>query len=322
MNPQQSILELFQKSKTIFIGSHYHPDGDALGASLALALGLQALGKKTYVYNRDPIPYNLTFLPAVSTVSDTIPETIFDVGVMVDCGQPVRVSDAFEKARKSKKFGSLVCIDHHLLDKKVGDINWVLPEAASTGVIIWDLLESMHVPITADIANLIFTTLTVDTGSFRYSNTTVDVFRLCAALVEKGASPWFVAQHLEESNPPARFQLLGLCLQTLKVGFGGKYASMDVTQAMLKTVKGKKDLTEEFSNIPRSIAGVEVSAFFREETNGKIKVSLRSKNKVDVAAIAKNYKGGGHEHAAGCNFETSLAEAKRQIEAIIQGKLK
>ncbi|MBI4125515.1 MAG: bifunctional oligoribonuclease/PAP phosphatase NrnA [Deltaproteobacteria bacterium] len=306
---------IFEKSRSFLIVSHYHPDGDAIGASLALSLGLKKLGKKVTVYNRDAVPFNLGFLPAIGEVTQTLPKEKLDCAVMVDCAQPKRVSDDFAKAVEAKQFGTLVCIDHHLLDHKVGDIDWIEPDAASTGSVVWHILGEMGIQKDADIANLIFCTLTVDTGSFRYSNTTDKVFALAAELVRAGADPWFVAGHMEENNPVERYRLLAECLASLEVK--GPYASMEVTQRMLKAAGAAADLSEEFAGIPRSIAGVEVAALFRETGDGKIKISLRSKDRIDVSKIAKQFAGGGHEHAAGCNLKCSLAEAKKQIETAV-----
>ncbi|MBI4224611.1 MAG: bifunctional oligoribonuclease/PAP phosphatase NrnA [Deltaproteobacteria bacterium] len=308
---------IFEKARSFLIVSHYHPDGDAIGASLALSLGLKKLGKKAVVYNRDAVPFNLGFLPSVGEVTQTLPKEKLDCAVMVDCAQPKRVSDDFAKAVDAKQFGTLVCIDHHLLDHKVGDIDWIEPEAASTGSVVWHILGEMGIQKDAAIANLIFCTLTVDTGSFRYSNTTDKVFALAAELVRAGADPWFVAGHMEESNPVERFRLLRQCLGSLVVKLNGNYASMEITKKMLQDAGADEGLSDEFANIPRSIAGVEVAALFREIEDGKIKVSLRSKEKVDVSKVAKQFAGGGHEHAAGCNLKCSLAEAKKQIETAV-----
>lgn len=316
-----TIFECFKTAKNFLIVGHYHPDGDAIGSALALSLGLKQLGKEVTVYNRDPVPFNLNFLPVVDQLTTIFPQKKFDVAVMVDCAQPKRVSDDFAKAIEAGKYGKLICIDHHLLDKSVGDIDWIEPNAASTGCVIWHILKNLETDLTQEMANLVYCTLTVDTGSFRYSNTTDTVFEMAAELVSLGADPWFVAQHLEESNPIERYLLLGESLKSLKVGLGGKYASMEVTQKMLKSSGAHEDLSDEFASIPRSIQGVEVAALFREISGGKIKVSLRSKESIDVAKIAKSFKGGGHEHAAGCNFELSLKEAKKKIEEAVQKSL-
>lgn len=314
----QPIVEIFKKAESVLIGGHYFPDGDALGSTLALGLGLEGLGKKVCFYNRDAIPYNLRFLPGVGRLTREIPPEKFDLWVMVDCAQPKRISDDFEKGCAGRGGSKLVCIDHHLLDKPAGDLDWIEAHRASTGCVIWDLLRLLGIPLTPDLANLVFATLTVDTGSFRYSNTTSDVFRLAAELVEHGASTWFVAQHLEEENPIERFHLMRLCMESLTVMAGGRFCSMDITRGMLKQAGATSDFSEAFANIPRSIKGVEVSALFRELDDGRAKVSLRAKSRVNVARIAKGFGGGGHEFAAGCNFST-LTEAKAKItEAVLR----
>lgn len=310
-----------RESKTFLIASHYHPDGDAIGSALALGLGLKRLKKKVVVFNRDPVPYNLAFLPSSREVTQTLPQEFFDCAVMVDCAQPKRVSDPFAKAVEEKQYGKLICIDHHLLDHKIGDIDWIEPGAASTGCVIWNLLKTMQLNRGKEIANLVYCTLTVDTGSFRYSNTTADVFELAKELVKAGADPWFSASNLEESNPVERFRLLQVSLESLTVSENGLYASMDVSQAMLRSAGAHENLSEEFANIPRSIRGVEVSSLFREIEGGKIKVSLRSKDRIDVSTIAKQFGGGGHEHAAGCVLNMGLEEAKRQIKNAVMANL-
>jgi len=316
------IIKALKAAKSFLIVSHYHPDGDALGSALALGLALKSSKKEVIIFNRDPVPFNLKFLPFSKTITNVLPKRSFDCAVMLDCAQPKRVATEFAQAVDAKKFGKLICIDHHLLDQKVGDIDWIDPKAASTGCVVYDLLKKMKIKITPEIANLVYCTLTVDTGSFRYSNTTASVFKLAAELLSKGADPWLVARNLEETNPLARYRLLGVSLRSLHVDFNGQYASMDVAQAMLKEANADEGLSDEFANFPRSIAGVEVSALFREMNDGKIKVSLRSKTRVDVSKIAKRFGGGGHEHAAGCVIASDLASAKKQIAAEVKEKLK
>lgn len=316
------ILKAVRSEKKFLIVSHYHPDGDALGSTLALGFALKKLGKKVVLYNRDAVPYNLKYLPGSGAITNALPEEIFDATFMLDCAQPKRVSDAFAKAVEEKKTGRLLCIDHHLLDHKIGDIDWIDPKAASTGCVVWQFLKMLQLHKNKNVANLVYCTLTVDTGSFRYSSTTAAVFKLAAELLSYGADPWLAARHLEESNPAKRYVLLGMALQSLHVGLGGRYASMDVTQEMLGKSGAGEDLSEDFANYPRSIEGVEVSALFREMEDLRIKVSLRSKLRVDVSRIAKSFGGGGHEHAAGCVLHAGLVAAKKQIETEVKKSLR
>ncbi|MBI5300381.1 MAG: DHH family phosphoesterase [Deltaproteobacteria bacterium] len=320
--PLSTVLSAIKTGRRFLVVSHYHPDGDALGSTLALGLSLKKLEKKVVMYNRDRVPYNLKYLPASSSITQTLPNISFDYTFIVDCAQPKRVSDDFAKALEAKRLGKLLCLDHHLLDYKVGDVDWIDPKAASTGCVIWKLLKTLKLHKNKDIANLVYCTLTVDTGSFRYSNTTADVFKMAGELLRYGADPWLAARNLEESNPSERYVLLGLALRSLFVGMNGEYASMDVTQSMLKESGAGDDLSEDFANYPRSIKGVEVSALFREMEDLRIKVSLRSKLRVDVSKVAKSFGGGGHVHAAGCILRCDLTSAKKQIETEVRKKLK
>lgn len=273
------------------------------------------------MYNRDSIPFNLEFLPAIQSMTRQLPGPV-DCVIMLDCAQPKRISAEFAQWIEEKKYGKWICIDHHLLDHTIGDVDLISPTAASTGSVVWLLLKKLGLHKNADIANLVYCTLTVDTGSFRYSNTTTEVFKLAEELLRFGADPWFVARNLEEANPAERFLLMRQSLISLYIDAQGLYASMDVTQKMLKETSAHEDLSDEFGNIPRSIRGVEVSALFREMGDGKIKVSLRSKIRVDVSAIAKQFGGGGHKHAAGCVLAMDLAAAKAEIETAVREKIK
>lgn len=319
---EHRIIKAIQEAKTFLIASHYHPDGDCLGSSLALKLGLQKLKKRAVVYNRDPVPFNLNFLPDVEKVTNTFPKESFDCAVMVDCAQPNRVSPEFASSLEAKKFGKLLCIDHHLLDHKIGDIDLIEKDAPSAGAVVWHLLKDLKLHPDKAIANLVYCTLTVDTGSFKYSNTTAEVFELAKELVQAGADPWLIARNLEESNPIQRFFLLQKSLASLSLSKDGLYASMEVSQKMLKESGAAEGLSDEFANIPRSIQGVEVAALFREMEEGRIKISLRSKLRVDVSKIAKHFGGGGHQHAAGCVLNMSLEEAKKRIEEEVFKHLK
>ncbi len=306
-------IPLLKANKSFLIVSHYSPDGDAIGSSLALGAALEKMGKKVFIYNRDAVPFNLKFLQGSDKIRQTLPAEKVDTAIMVDCAQPKRISEDFAKAVTDKVFPKLMCIDHHLLDHSTGDVDVIDSSAAASGVIVWKLLQELKVKVDAAIANQIFCAIVIDTGFFRYSNSTSEVMRLAGELIDLGADPWWVARNLDESNPPERYRLLGLALETLEVALQGEFASIFVTQKMLQTTKAAEELCEEFSNIPRSIRGVEVSAFMREMADGRVKVSLRSKVKVDVAKVAKKFGGGGHEHAAGCVLPGPIENVKKVL---------
>lgn len=325
MNRWKEIIRLLTAAKRVLIGSHYNPDGDAIGSSLALAHVLDGQGKAVTVYNRDSVPANLRFLPGSERIVRALPSGFrADAVVVVDVADPERVGPDFQKAVQGHD--NVICIDHHLIDDALPFKASVIDaNAAATGVLIAELLKKMKIRFEAAVASHLYCALVVDTGFFRYSNTTDDVLLLAVELLRAGAKPEIIALHLEESSPPERLKLLAQSLLTLEVYPELHYASIDITQQMLADTKAQLEFAEEFSSFPRSIQGIDIAAVFKEIEANKIKVSLRSKGAYDVSAIAKKYQGGGHMHAAGCTFSSPLSGAKatlhREIAALNVGRV-
>lgn len=318
MNYQHAAHTLMQY-QTICIASHYNSDADALGSTLALGQGLQQRGKRVILFNQDDVPKNLRFLPG----SDRIIKTLdgadpIDALVLVDCSTPARAGTAIEALAKQR---APYLIDHHILPGVDHSVHCIDEKAAATGEVVYHILRTLGCTITPDIATAIYCTLVGDTGHYRYSNTTPAVFRLAAELVEQGADPWFVSSNLLEQVHPAAYQLLRQSLATMQIEMGGRYAHMTLTQEMLKEADALAEYAEEFVSYPRSMAGVEVAAFFRELPDARWKVSLRSKRYVDVAAITARLGGGGHQHAAGCTLATDLNSVRKTIETTVAESL-
>lgn len=315
-----ALVKGMARATSFFIGSHHNPDGDGIGSTIALGIALERMNKRVTMYNRDGVPFNLKFLPNVDIVVSAIDANAsFDMTIMVDCTQRNRISDDFADFKNT---GEVVCVDHHILDRAEADYMLIDENAASTGEVVLHILEHAGSKICPEIAQCIYTTLVVDTGFFKYSNTSSHVLKVAGDLVDLGASPWFVAKHLEESHPESSLRLLALSLGTLTLDMNGGYSTMDITQDMLARSGSLMEYSEEFATYPRSIKGVEVSALFREVENGVIKVSMRSKDIVDVAKIAKSFGGGGHSHAAGFRMKCTLSEARKRVAKAVGLALK
>lgn len=319
MNDYDAFIDLLRGCNKFLIVSHYNPDGDGLGASLALGFALERLGKEVVLYNRDQVPSTLAFLPGAKRFANSLdPKRPFDISIMVDCATRSRISDEFANFAG---VGKVACVDHHILETPEADIVLVDKGAASTGEVVLRIIDQAGLPVDADIAQCIYTTVVVDTGFFRYSNTTSKTLAVVARLVDAGAKPWVVAKNLEESYPVSRYKLLALALSTLKMELGGRYATMDVTQDMLKVTGTSMEFSDEFAFYPRAIEGVEVGALFREAEDGVTKVSLRSKDVVNVAALAKEFGGGGHARAAGLRIKCTMDGAKKKIRQAVEKAL-
>ena len=297
----EPILQLIARSQTIFVAAHENPDGDAIGSTLALANALRDMGKDVVAYNRDRAPQEYRFLPGYETVVNELDVSHFDAGFVLDAGDLSRAGNWIRERCRT-----LVNIDHHPYSKDFGDIYYVDTEACATGVLIYRLLRAAGHNISKEVATCIYTAILSDTGSFRYSNANPEAFQVAAEMVSLGVDPWSIASGLYESQDEVRLRLLALALPTLRVSSCGLYASVAVTLDMYKATGAGENDTDRFINYPRSVRGVEVAIFFRQEKKDSFKVGLRSKGNIDVGALARAMGGGGHHNAAGANVEGTL----------------
>lgn len=315
------VIQAIQNAKTFLTISHVHPDGDAMASQLAVGLGLEQLGKKVTYFNDTGVPEILKFLPKANDVrTELTSKDQFDVVISCDCGSLVRLGDKFSKF---KNYKTLINLDHHATNDRYGTINYVLPEAASSGEVVWKVLSALGCQLTREIATNIYCTLVTDTGSFRYSNTSAHTLDLASQMVKTGVDPSEVSQNLFESQPFEAIRLLGRVLDRLQLSKDRRYSWSQIFQKDLQETHTTFEMTEEFINYPRSVIGVEVAALFKELKDGKIKVSLRSKtDRVDVSKICMKFKGGGHKRAAACILDAPFEDAKEKILAEVENALK
>lgn len=318
MDLYDTIVHEMEKAPGVTLFIHKSPDGDALGSALALSMALESKGIDTLIYCWDEVPYFYRFLPRWERITKvrTQAEVFFHpISVGIDSSDLGRLPFL-----RGKPPGLVINIDHHSTNSRWGDLNLVEPQASATGEIIFRLLERWGAPITLDVATCLYTAIFTDTGGYRFANTTALSLLYGSRLVEMGVSPYHVATHVYESYSLGRMRLLGLALNTLTLGCKGKMAWVVVTQAMMEETGTGPEDTEEFVNYPKSIKGVEVALLFRETESG-VKVSFRSKGRVDVAAIASSLGGGGHKAAAGCDLFCSTVEAVKQVVPLVEEAL-
>ncbi|HWI40746.1 MAG TPA: bifunctional oligoribonuclease/PAP phosphatase NrnA [Verrucomicrobiae bacterium] len=300
------IIEAIGSANSFLITAHENPDGDAVGSSLALANFLAEQGKDVTVYFADPLPEIYFFLPLADTVVAQIPDRHFDICFVLDVGEFRRAGSALPKA----SIGSFINIDHHLTCEPFGAINLIDVNASATGALIHRVVKESGRAISYEVALCIYVAVISDTGSFRYSNSDPEAFAIAGEMIAAGVNAWYVAEHLYESQPPERLKLLGAALETLDFSPRGDFASITVTLDMYRETGGSAELTDGFINYPRSIRGVEVAVFFRQLRPGLYKVGFRSKGKINVAALAERFGGGGHHNAAGGTVEGEIDEVK------------
>jgi len=292
--------------------SHVRPDGDALGSTLALALSLKELGKEVRAWNEEGMLEKYNFLAQAELLTEppNTPED-FDVAIALDTAVQNRLGTTTTAVRSAKFW---INIDHHPSNPRYGDLVYIDPTAPATGQILFELLTNQKFPITPAIAENLYAAISTDTGSFQYPNTTVRTFEIAAELVRCGVEVGRISQLLYENFPRRRIELLRDLLATMRFGCDGKLAYFSLSQASALALGVIPEDNEGLIDHLRAIRGVIVAIFFEELTDGKVRVSMRSKNDaVDVCAICTQFGGGGHVLAAGARVRGTLREVEEKI---------
>ena len=310
---EEVVAELRRRSSFMFV-SHVKPDGDTLGAGLALGLALKGMGKRVGYFQQDAVPRNLRFLADSDLCSREIPkdlpaDTLWVFGDMSDTSRAGEYLPAIDRV-------NVLNIDHHLGNSRFGALNYVLETEASTGTCVMHLLRALEVPITPDIATALLTTIMTDTGAFMHTNTTASVLKLSAELMEHGADKPLITEEIFANKRFAAITILGLALSKAKVENDGRYCYTYVDQAMLDACGADGEDTEEIVQHLRSVEGVEAAALFKDY-DGAVRVSLRSSGKINVMQAAASLGGGGHFMAAGLTFDGDLQGAFAGVQSAL-----
>jgi len=308
----EQIGRAFREHQRFAVLGHVRPDGDALGSQLALALSLKQFGKEVRVWNEDGMLEKYSFLSRAEllTKPPSTPEDV-DVAIALDTAIQNRLGTALKAIRSAKIW---INIDHHPSNPGYGDLVYIDPIAPATGQILFELIKNQKLPLDRDIAENLYVAISTDTGSFQYPNTTARTFEIAAELVRAGVDVGPVSQQVYENFPRRRVELLRELLRTMRFEGKGRVASFSLS---LKTAAELKVISEDNEGLIdhlRAIRGVVVAVFFEELADGKVRVSMRSKNKkVDVCAICQKFGGGGHTLAAGARIQGPLAEVEERV---------
>ena len=304
-NSFREIADRLLEAEKILIYPHVNMDGDALGSAVAICKTLRNLGKACYILIEDEIPRNLLFLDQGYCTNDQNILEDVDISLCLDCGD---ISRFLKRKEKFLEGRISMCIDHHQSTVPFCQYNYVDPEAAAAGQLVYYLLKEMGTPMDSEIADAIFAAITTDTGNFQYSNTTRQCHEIAAELYDLGVNVRRVSQEIYESVREERIMLHSVAVSAMERFAGGKAAMTVVTQEMLKQTGAGMDETEGIVDKLRSIEGVEIAILVKEDME-KLKLSLRAKSWGNVAVIAGEFGGGGHTKAAGCSLKLPLDEA-------------
>ena len=290
--------------------SHRRPDGDTIGSSAALCLGLRQLGKRAHVLCNAEVSPRFRWLHEGLTKeaaerSDTV--------VSVDVASPGMLPKAFEHLLG---FISLR-IDHHGSATSFTDAELVDAGSASCAELVWDVLEEMGVSMDAPIAEAVYVGTSTDTGCFRYSNTTAHTFATAAKCAGAGARVYELNQELFETNTLGRLRMQAWIVDHMKLLKDGEMAVIAIPKEVEASIGVTEDDMDNISSFPRTVAGVKMAATLRQTDEGDTKMSVRAVPGYDATRVTEVFGGGGHKGAAGASMRMPLSEAVKAVEKVM-----
>jgi phosphoesterase RecJ-like protein len=312
MNNQASIsvlLDLVSKRDSFAITSHIRPDGDAIGSSLGMMHFLESMGKRATVVFVDEIPPNFHFLPGVDRIANKFPRA--DAAIFLECDSVARCSIHRHEYDGAQPMLT-INIDHHRTGREFADFNWIDPEAAAVGAMVYDLVVASGVTITTSMADCLYAAILTDTGSFNFSGTGASTFAMAERLIQSGTSASDVARAIYSCNPASKVRLLGIALSNLQIDEAVCWSYVTVEE--MERVGASVEDCEGVANHLIGIAGIEAAVFLRElPGQQQFRLSLRSRGNVDVSKVAAMFGGGGHQSASGCSMDGSLGEVTGRV---------
>ena len=288
--------------------AHVSPDGDTLGSCLALQWLLRQLGKAARVVCDDPVPHLYGFLPGAEDVLPGDAAGDAQAFVAVDCADEARAGRPWQRAGEKPT----LCIDHHITNPGFAQVNYV-EDCAATGELVTLLYEALDQPISPEAGVCLYTAIATDTGNFAYSSVTSRTFALMGKVMESGFDLPECNRLLYRNERLQKLKMTARTVENAKLYRHEQVIVGTLSKAEMDAVNGLGADSDGIVDRLRDVETVVAACFLREEGEGEVKLSLRSKGKVDCTALAKAYGGGGHVRAAGATLHMSLQQAEEQV---------
>jgi phosphoesterase RecJ-like protein len=323
-DPLHQLIDALASCRRVLITTHANPDGDALGTTAAMALGLERKGIEAECLLLTPQPNKYEFVYGDANVKWHVIGEVPDVGAFLSRFDALLVCDTGTwsqlpglREAVTAYCGRKLVMDHHVTQEDWADLKFVDTQAGAAAEMAMELLRRWGVALDHALAQPLYVAMATDTGWFAFSNTSAGTMRLAAECVEAGVEPNLLYQRLYQSERSRRMRLHAAGYNSLELLADEQLAVMQVTKADFEATGTKTPATEDMVNWPMAIGAVELVIFLAENPDsadgGPTKLSFRSKGRVDVAKLAEKFGGGGHPRAAGARIGTPLAEARRRV---------
>ena len=323
-----ALAEALRAAQSVCLVSHEFPDGDTIGSALALRIGLERLGKAVEHFCVHKVPDNLMELPGAGKVRPV--ESLgggehFDLLLAVDIAEAKRAghtadAEVFDILRA--RCGRTAQVDHHGTNPLFCEVNSVDGGAAAAGLLVRELLDVLGVALDTDLAACLYTAIATDTGNFSHGNTSAEVFRAAASLMDAGLelTRWNRRLFVERAMP--KQLLIARAMSSLRYLCGGRLGVITLSRRDFAEAKAAAEHADDIVNIALDTEGTVMALLAREEASGGIKCSLRALAPLRVDEIARSFGGGGHAQASGCTVAGELNEVTDRVTAAMEKELK
>lgn len=317
-NAVKKATKAIMSAGDIMISGHIDPDGDSIGSLLSLGLGLESLNKKVYMVSEGGVPRNFRSLPGAKKIVRGIDKSV-DLAIAVDCGEKKLLGGTFDLFKRAK---SILEIDHHEIRTSFGDISLVDTEAAAVGELIYILLKELKVSLSKKIAENIMTSIVVETNSFRLPKIRAFTFEVCGDLVSRGVDFYKIAEMVYWTKSKESLLLTNTALSRCAFSANGALVWSILRKSDFDKIGAREEDASAVAGELLLLKGVKIAVLFRETGADTLKVSLRSKGKLNVGAFADTLSGGGHFDVAGCvipNKKSAMDSLIRGVKGLAEG---
>jgi phosphoesterase RecJ-like protein len=326
-HPVQQLREAIAAAQSVVISGHKGPDGDCIGAGLALPNALDHLGKDVTVLSNDPVPKNVEFLKGANSVRIVrteeealeIADEKFDLGILVDVGFTERAGRAAPALESS---ATLAVFDYHEIGPKTsGELRFIDASASATCYLLFTLFEDLGLRIDAAVAECLLTGIVTDTGCFRFGNADTVSLKAAASLIELGADLSKINEKVWNTRPTTQIHMLQRAFNHLNLSHGNRLAVTYLGRPDYEATGAHDEDTEGIASEIARIEDVDIAAVFREAKPGHVRVSVRSRGDIDIAEVCRMFNGGGHKNAAGCTIDAGVEEAMARMVPALEACL-
>jgi phosphoesterase RecJ-like protein len=308
-----NIIDYINRASNILITAHEEPDGDSIGSQLALAGYIRCVGKNVTIINRGLIPAKYRFIPESGSIIDSSQyagNNHYDLAIILDCPRIGRIGNVADIIGNDIP---IINIDHHADNTSYGIINMLDPAISSVGEMLYEFFRNSQIAIDVNMAISLYVAIITDTGRFRFRSTTRRTMEIAGHLIDLGADPRDICDKIYYSILPETLKMTGQVLSGIEFYEAGKICLLQMSRQTL--IENKLDIgeTDGLTDYSMFGEGVVVGVMLKEIDATRTKVSLRSRDGIDVSLLAQKYGGGGHRNAAGYTLELSMRNTAEKV---------